>query len=580
MDPAWALPAWVHDGNVTDRLPVRSIRVAKSVASSFGRLSAAFWPSQPGAALALRRLLACAPTYASVAVPRSEATSRASVGTAAAFALCTVSALVYAAGFPPLAWSIAPWLALAPLLVACAALSPWRAAVAGMWWTVVAALGVGWCLPGMLSRYSGLSVLPSWLATAAVVGGLHGFYLSLYAAWVAWLARRRAARPVVLAGGWLACEFARGHGSLGIPWALAAYSQVRSTSLIQLADLAGPYGIGMLIAAANACAAAWWEPALRGPRPWRDAVAIAAALLAAWLYGEWRLGQRFDHGARVRVAVVQGGAPAVDPAQRAAVLARYASLTRAGAAPDAELIVWPESAVETYLDEPSSARETVLQLGRDTRADVVLGGPHYTPSPSGTHYHNSAYLVRDGRVAARYDKQRLVPFAEDGRFAWLLGAGMTSYTPGSGASILPAAGLRLGTLLCIEAMFPDAVSRAVREGADVLVNLSNDAWFGHAAPARQQLEIAMLRAVENRRYLVRAAATGYSAVVDPHGRAVIESAFGVEQVLNATVRASHAHTPYQRWGDAFAWLVMAGVAAASLRSLMGTTEHQQRRRFV
>jgi apolipoprotein N-acyltransferase len=129
-------------------------------------------------------------------------------------------------------------------------------------------------------------------------------------------------------------------------------------------------------------------------------------------------------------------------------------------------------------------------------------------------------------------------------------------------------------------MFPDAVSRLVHEGADVLVNLSNDAWFGHPAPARQQLEIAMLRAVENRRYLVRAAATGFSAVVDPYGRALVESAFGAEQVLNATVRASHTRSPYQRWGDAFAWLVMAGVAAASARALRPTTEHQQRRRLV
>src|SRR5262249_14260228 len=151
----------------------------------------------------------------------------------------------------------------------------------------------------------------------------------------------------------------------------------------------------------------------------------------------------------VRVAVVQGGAPAVDPAQRPAALARYVSLTRNGAGPDAELIVWPESAVQTYLDEPSSTRDTVLRLARDTRADVVLGGPHYMASPAGTRYHNSAYLVRGSGMAARYDKHRLVPFAEDGRFAWLLGARTTSYTPGSGASILPGAGLRLGTLLCI-----------------------------------------------------------------------------------------------------------------------------------
>jgi apolipoprotein N-acyltransferase len=497
-----------------------------------------------------------------------------------AFALTTLSALAYAAAFPPLSWSIAPWLSLAPLLVVCATLSPLRAAMAGMWWAAVAGLGVVWFLPEMLSRYFGLATAPSWLAAGAIVGGFHGVPVGLYAAWVSWLARRRAANPILLAGGWLACEFVRAHGGLGSPWALVAYSQVSWTRVVQIADLAGPYGIGMLVAGVNACVAARWAPALRGRRPGLATATIAAALVSVCLYGQWRLGQTFAEGRAVRVAVVQGGAPPADKAQRAAHLTSYVALTRAAAAPLADLIVWPEYAVTGYLDEPSSTRDSVLRLADDTGADVILGGPHYTPSSAGTRYHNSAYLVRDGRVAARYDKHRLVPFAEDGRFSWLFGDRTTDYTAGLGAFVLPATAMRVGTLLCVEAMFPDVVSQAVRQGAEVLVNLSNDAWFGHAAPARQQLEIATLRAVENRRYLVRAASTGFSAVVDPYGRTLVESAFDADQVLNATVRASHARTPYQRWGDAFAWLVMAGVAGASLRSLIETTEHQHRRRFV
>lgn len=487
--------------------------------------------------------------------------------------------MAYAAGFPPLSWSIVPWLALAPLLVACAALSPWRAAMAGMCWAVTVAVGVVWFLPAMLSGYFGLATVPSWLATGAIVGGLHGVYVSVYCAWVAWLVRRRAAHPVLLAGGWLACEFVRAHGGLGSPWALAAYSQVHWTALIQIADLAGPYGIGMLVAGVNACVAAWWVPALRGRRPRLAAATIAAALVGAFLYGQWRLGQTFADGAAVRVAVVQGGAP-VDTAQRAARLTRHVAMTTGGAVADGGLIIWPESALEAYLEEPSSTRDTVLRLADDTRADLILGGPHYAPSSSGTRYHNSAYLVRDGRVAARYDKHRLVPFAEDDRLAWLLGDRATSYTPGPGAFVLPATALRVGSLLCVEAMFPDLVRQAVRQGAEVLVNLSNDAWFGHPAPARQQLEIARLRAVENRRYLVRAAATGFSAVIDPLGRTLVESAFDAHQVLNATVHASHTRTPYQRWGDAFAWLVMAGVAGASMRPLLDPTEREDNRRLV
>jgi len=164
----------------------------------------------------------------------------------AAFALAALSGLAYAASFPPLSWTMAAWLALVPLLVACAGLSPRRAALAGMCWTATMAAGVGWFLPAMLSHYFGLATVPSWLASLAIAVGLHGIYVSSYAAWVAWLVRRRAANPVLVAGGWLVCEFARAHGVLGSPWALTAYSQLGWTPVIQIADLAGPYGIGLL----------------------------------------------------------------------------------------------------------------------------------------------------------------------------------------------------------------------------------------------------------------------------------------------------------------------------------------------
>lgn len=253
------------------------------------------------------------------------------------------------------------------------------------------------------------------------------------------------------------------------------------------------------------------------------------------------------------------------------------ALTTGGADAQARLIVWPEYAVEAYLEEASPTRTTVLRTAHDSRADLILGGPHHESSASGTRYHNSVYLVRDGRLAGRYDKHRLVPFAEDGGFGWQRGDQSTHYTPGHGTFVLPASALRVGTLLCLEAMFPDLARQAVREGAEVLVNLSNDAWFGHAEPARHQLQIATLRAVENRRYLVRAAATGFSAVIDPYGRTLEQSEFDAHQALNATVRAAHVRTPYQRFGDTFAWMVIVGVAAATLRRWLHWIRQHNRR---
>ena len=477
------------------------------------------------------------------------------------FAAAALSGALYAASFPPLSWSIAAWVALVPLLAACAFLSPLRAAAAGMCWIATMGAGVAWFVPAMLSHYFGLAPVASWLASLPIVFVMHGVWISAYAAWVAWLARRHAANPLLLAAGWLVCEFARARGAMGAPWALTAYSQLSSTWLIQSADLAGPYGIGLIVAGVNACVAAWIAPALRGRRPRLAVATIAAACAAAFVYGEFRLAQSFDAGEAVRVAVVQGGAPPADKSERPARLARYVALTRSAAAP--QLIVWPEYAVEAYLQEASDTRDTVLRAAREAGADLVLGAPHYTLSRVGTRYHNSVQLVRDGRPTARYDKHRLVPFAE------------TSYTPGSGRFVLPATALRLGALLCFESMQPDLAREAVRQGAEVLVNLSNDAWFGDAQAARLQLDNATLRAVENRRYLVRAASTGFSAVIDPHGRTLRRSEFDTYEVLDSTVRASHARTPYQRWGDSFAWIVVAGVAAVSLRLSLKRAERPQ-----
>lgn len=477
-------------------------------------------------------------------------------------ALAVLSGLGFAAAFPPASRPAAAWVALVPLLVACAALRPRQAAVAGLCWTVAAAAAVAAFLPGMLSAYFGASAPAGWLGGATIVLLLHGTWIAAFAAWVAWLARRGAAHPLLVAAGWVTCELARTLGPFGSPWALLAHSQVAWTPVIQIADLAGPWGIGFVVAAVNASLAAALAPALRGRRAWGAPLATAALVAATLAYGHWRLARPAADGASIRVAVVQGGAASSADGARAERLARYAALT-ASVASDVDLVVWPEHALDDYLEEPSAARDAVLGLARAAPADFVIGGPSYTPSPAGVRYHNSAYLVRGGRVAARYDKHRLVPFAEDDRLA-----GGAGYAAGTGTFVLPGRLLRMATLLCVEAMDPGLVRGAVAEGAAILLNLSNDAWFGSADAARQQLAIATLRAVENRRPLVRAAATGFSAIVDPAGRTLARSGFDTREVLTATVRGAHARTVYQRIGDLAAWLLAAGVAGASLRSLL------------
>jgi apolipoprotein N-acyltransferase len=480
--------------------------------------------------------------------------------------LTLLSAVLYGLCFPPVSLAPLAWIALVPLLAAASRTRPGIAAACGVLWGVAAAYGVGWWFPGMLASFFGLPVLLGWAGFFAVSTLLAGVYFGAFGAWVSWLSRRGAASPLRIAAGWGACEFARATLLVANPWALLGYSQVSSTRLVQIADLAGPYGIGMLVAAVNTCLAGLLVPALRGRRPLAAWATVAAALVGALVYGEWRLGQTFGDGELVRVAIVQGAVTRAFRAQAGAAAAhvrRYVELTRQASGVRPELVVWPEYAVDVYLQEDSPERAAVLQVAHDLQTDLILGGAHYRDGSGSARYHNSVFVVRRGRLAGRYDKLRLLPFAEERPRWWPLVPRGETYEPGPGPSALATSRVRIGAFLCFESMYPELVRQLVGAGAEALANLSNDYWFGHAAPARHQLESASLRAIENRRYLLRATPTGFSAVIDPHGRALALSGFGVAEVLAGTIRASHAETPYQHWGDAACWLALAVVIGSA-----------------
>jgi len=187
------------------------------------------------------------------------------------------------------------------------------------------------------------------------------------------------------------------------------------------------------------------------------------------------------------------------------------------------------------------------------------------------------FLIRRGKLAGRYDKIRLLPFAEEAEFGGRFSQEQLTYEPGRHPHMLRAGDVRVGAFLCFEAMYPDLVRGFALQGAEVLANPSNDDWFGNAAPARHQLDIATVRAIENRRYLVRPTATGFSAIIDPYGHAVVLSGFGTPEVLTGSIRPSQTQTPYQRWGDAAAWIAVGFAIAVSLYHVDWRKRKRQRR---
>jgi apolipoprotein N-acyltransferase len=461
-------------------------------------------------------------------------------------ALICVSAGLYAASFPPFSLAPLAWIALAPLFAALVRLPPGRAAIAGCVWGIVAAYGVGWWFPSMVSGYFEAPPVVGWIAFVVVSTVLAGSYFAAFGAWLSSLTRRSPVSPLVVAAGWGACEFARARLLVGNPWALAGYSQVGFAPVMQIADVSGPYGVGMLVAAVNAAVAAAFVPALRGRRPLRAIGAVAAVLVTVVAYGEWRLAQSFGDGPPLRVAVVQGAVPARfrwRPELRAASIGRYLALTEQAAVDDPGLVVWPENAVDFYLQERIPEAEEVLARSSALHADLIVNGPRYFFEGDRTVYRNSVFLLHAGRIADVHDKLHLLPVAEESGPAGLL-ARDTSYTSGHEAGVLQTGRARVGTLVCLEAGYPELVRRFAAAGADLLVNVSNDIWFGAAAAARHHLDIASVRAIENRRYLLRASSSGYSAVVDPHGRVVARTALDEPAVIGTAIQTSRTRTPY------------------------------------
>jgi apolipoprotein N-acyltransferase len=473
-----------------------------------------------------------------------------------------LSACLYALAFPT--WSLWPlaWLALAPFFAACARVQPARAALLGALWGVAAAWTAAHWLPGMLQDFFETSAWVAWSGFAAVAVGASGIHHALFAALLSVGARRGGLHPLAVGLLFAATEWLRSSFPMPTPWALSAYSQLAFAPLVQAADLAGPYGIGALIGAVNACAAGCFVPELRARRPLVGALAVAILLLAVLGYGAARLVTDFGTGEPLRVALV---VPEIErslrfrPSQRMQNLQEHLALTEHAAAADPALVFWPEYAVPFPL-APEEGADVLFRASRGLAGELLVGAPTWRSEDGRSRRYNSLVLLRGGAPVDRYDKVALMPFSERNPFAALRRDTESPYTPGDAVRPLATRHAKVGVLICSEAMLPPFARRTTRAGAELLANPSNDDWFADAGAAELQLVAAAFRAIENRRPLVRIASRGESGVIDPAGRVLARGSGSHDVLITSELRLSHALSPYSRWGDAP--LALAGAATA------------------
>lgn len=473
------------------------------------------------------------------------------------------SAVLYWAAFPP--FSVAPlaWVALTPLLAAVVRLSPARAFGAGWAWGVLVCLATGWPLAGMIERAAGVPPIAAVGAMLFAASVLFALPIAVFTCWLSFVARRWTLGPLTVGAGWAACEFVRQHSALGIPWSLSGYSQLPLLPLVQIADLGGPFAIAFVLGAVNATLAGIVRPELRGTHSAVQRLAVVALLAFTVGYGLWRL-ERLAAPLEnpIPIAVVQGNLrPGIDPADP---LERYAELSLG--APRAELLFWPEFALDFVPRGFGEKRAALFELVRTTGSDLVTGGPWDELGEEEVFQWNAVFLFRpDGRQ--RYEKERPLLLTERDVFGIRDRLRRRSYTPGRETAPLAARTATVGVAICSEAMDPALVRARAAAGAEVLVNPSNDGWFDWPPARRHQLDIAVLRAVENRRWLVRPSTVGFTAVVAPTGEIAALAPTDEPAALGATIEARQDTTPYQRWGDLFSWVALLWTGLVALRAL-------------
>nr|MBP6715318.1 apolipoprotein N-acyltransferase [Acidobacteriota bacterium] len=348
-------------------------------------------------------------------------------------------------------------------------------------------------------------------------------------------------------------------------------SQGSVLPIAQLASVTGVYGVSFLVALVSAAAAVLGLS--RRPRQLIAVVGVVAVLAAVTVGGMLRLADNrlAESGRVLRVGLIQGNVEQDqkwDPRFRDAIVSRYLTLSREAILSGAQLVVWPEASTPFFIDRDSALAEPIRTLAEQTRTPFVIGTDEF----DGTNIFNAASVIgADGRGRGSYRKMHLVPFGEYVPlkkllfFVGPLVEAVSDFAPGTEASVLDVGeGVRASVAICYESTYPSLTRAFAQGGAQLLLVITNDAWFGTSSAAYQHFQMGAMRAIENGRYLARAANTGITAVVDPYGRVVKQAGMFEPLGLTADVRLLDSRTIYTRTGDLMAWLCAALTACVAV----------------
>ncbi len=459
--------------------------------------------------------------------------------------LSIASALLLVLLFPGFNFTWLAPVALAPLLIVCAREISWRRRWIYGW----AAGAVFWCgvcpwIEFVMDVHGGMGPWGGW-STFVLFGLYKGLHMAVFAALAGFLMPRWWAIPTVAAL-WTGIE--RTHGFFGFAWLDLGNTAIDMPFLMLLAPITGVYGLSFVFAML-ACAVSLFI--MRRPRReflWLTALVVLFALPALPLP---------VRGSR-KALVVQ---PNIDTEMQWTkdtlrdIEAKLAQLSRPRGA---DIILWPEVPAPFYVND-AAFRDYTAHVAQTSSVPLLFGAVGFTSQREPL---NSAVMLNpEGKTLDRYDKNNLVPFGEfiPPLFGWVnrITHEIGDFVPGNRIVVFPLDQHKLGAFICYESVFPDFVRQFTHSGAEVLVNLSNDGYFGHSKAHDQHLEIARMRAAENRRWILRATNDGISASIDPRGTVVERLPPFTQTAALLPFDYETVETPYTRHGDWFAWSCFA-----------------------
>lgn len=490
-----------------------------------------------------------------------------------------LSGVLLVLSFPKYGHPAVAFIALIPLLVALSGwngrasmpgVSPRRGFMLGFLAGSIHFAGTIYWTGATVSTFGGL---PVWFGVfvALLLAIMLGAFVGGAGAVTAFAVRRFGPAGLwITPSAWVTFEYLRGTYLFGgFPWIPLGNTMVTLLPVAQLGSLAGVWGLSWFVALLNTGFAL--AAMSTGHRRVVAGGSMLLLIAAVSVWGGLRLADdRLNDGAAIRVGMIQGNIAQEDkwhPSRATMILDRYLQLSQQAVQNGAQLLIWPESSTPFFFEDDISGG-MVRGLARTLGVPLLLGSDEMEPGDAQRYYNSAFMLDTHGTTAAVYRKIQLVPFGEYvplQRLLFFIGPlveAVSAFSPGTRVTMLPVEGHMINTAICFEVTFPWLQREAVRQGSELLTTITNDAWYGGSSAPFQHFEMAAMRAIEQGRYLVRAANTGISGIVDPYGRVVIRTNLFETAAVVGEARFVQARTVYATIGDLAVWVSAAVVALA------------------